>query len=130
MSVFIKGPLAAVLTDENGYKIDSTNPIPVTLGSAVISVNPAESGGANFVAGQQALAVTAVQIAAVRATRRGILISNDDTAINVFVGAAGVTTSNGKKIPPGQAVTLPIIGAIYGVSVSATPTVSFFDIYD
>lgn len=121
MSVFVKGPLAATLTDPDGYAISASTPIPV---------NPAESGAANYVANQVALATSAVQIVAARATRRGVVVSNDDAAINVWVGAAGVTSSNGKKIPPGQAITFPIIGALYGVSASATPTVSFFDIYD
>jgi len=117
---FVKSPLASVLTDANGYAVDATNPI---------AVNPAESGAANFATGQASITGSAGQIVAARATRRAVAIKNADAANILYVGGASVTTGNGHRIDPKETLTLPVIGAVYGIG-SGSLTATYVEIYD
>ena len=122
MTVFSNSPLSAVLTDSRGYVFDSTTPLPV---------NPAEAGAANLTTSQVALnSSTATQLLAANATRRAALVTNNDSAINIFVGKATVTTATGHKLAPGANVSIPYVGAIYAIAASATPTASASEVYD
>lgn len=118
--LFTRAPVSAVLTDKDGYTLDTTTPIPV---------NPAESGTANFVTGQVAITASAGQIVAARALRRGVLVTNTHATNNLFVGSASVTVSNGQEVPPGQSITIPTVGAVYGVG-SGSLTATFIEVYD
>jgi len=119
---FKNNPVAAVLTDADGYLLSSSSPLPV---------NPAESGAANLATSQVILnSSTATQVLAARATRRAALVTNNDSAINVFVGLVGVTTATGHKLAPGATMSIPYVGAIYAISASATPTASASEVYD
>jgi hypothetical protein len=122
MSVFAKSgsPISAVLTDINGYVVDSTTPIPV---------NPAESGAVNMATGQQAITASAAQIVAARTTRRAVAIKNADAALILYVGSASVTTANGQKVGAGETIVIPFTGAIYGIG-SGSLTSTFIDLYD
>lgn len=117
---FVTGPIAATLTDPNGYALTASTPVPV---------NPAESGAANFVTGQQAITASAAQIVAARATRRAVAIKNADATNILYIGAAAVTTATGHRIDPKETLTLPFIGAVYGIG-SGSLTSTFVDIYD
>lgn len=113
-------PISAVLTDKDGYVIDSTTPIPV---------NPAESGAPNFATGQQAITASAAQIVAARTTRRAVLITNTHATNNLFVGSAAVTTGTGQEIPPSQSLSFPTTAAVYGIG-SGNLTATFVEIWD
>lgn len=89
-----------------------------------------EAGAATLATGQVATSTTAATLVVARATRRQVVIRNHDAAINVFVGPATVTTSNGYLVPPGQAVTLTSVGLIQVIAASGTPTVSYADEYN
>jgi hypothetical protein len=122
MSIFTKSPISAVLTDENGFKVDSTNPLPV---------NPAESGAANFAPTQVTVSsVSATQLVAVRSTRRGVLVTNNDAAIAIFVGGASVTTSTGHKLAAAASISIPTTAAVYAIAASGSPTASVSEVYD
>jgi len=60
--------------------------------------------------GQTTVGTTAVQITTtVTVAVFGICIKADDgNTGNVFIGEAGVTTSNGFKLAPGEAITIEI----------------------
>jgi hypothetical protein len=119
---FVKAPLSAVLTDENGYKVDSTNPLPV---------NPAESGAANYATSHVALnASTPTSLVSVRAARRAVLVTNTDSSITVYVGGAAVSSTTGHTLVAGASLTLPVTGAVYGISASGTPSVAVTEVYD
>lgn len=117
---FTRNPLSAVLTDKDGYTLDSTTPVPV---------NPAESGTANYNTNQVAITGVVAQIAAANATRRAILIKNTHATNLLFVGSAAVTVLNGHQVSPGESVVLPIVGAISGIG-SGSLTATYFEVYD
>lgn len=122
MSIFTKAPISAVLTDENGFKVSSSSPIPV---------NPAESGAANLATNQITVSSSvATLLLAANATRRAVLVTNNDSTINLFVGQAGVTTSTGHKLAPGATISIPYVGATYGIAASGSPTASASEVYD
>ena len=122
MSIFTRSPISAVLTDENGYKIDSANPLPV---------NPAESGAANFATSQVSLnSSTATQLCAVRSTRRGVLITNNDASIAIYIGGASVTTATGHYLKAGASISIPTTAAVYAIAASGSPVASVSEIYD
>lgn len=117
---FARGPNAVVITDINGYTLDSTTPVPV---------NPAESGTANYNTNQIAVLTSATLIAAANATRRAIMIKNTDAANKLYVGSAAVTVANGHLVDKGEIAVLPIIGAIYGIGSGAL-TATYIEVYD
>jgi hypothetical protein len=67
-------------------------------------------------------------IAPARAGRTGLTIYNPYTsAVPVFVGPVGVTAGTGYQLDPGYFVTVASPIAWYGVTASATATVSYED---
>lgn len=121
MGTFVQRPAAQVITDQNGYTLSSSNPLPV---------NPAESGAANFAATQVSVAATATQIVASNATRRAVLITNPSSSVTVYIGGAAVTTSTGQELLPGNSLSLPVTSAVYGIVATSTQTVSAVEVYD
>lgn len=118
---FTRSPISAVLTDDRGYVVSASTPIPV---------NPAESGSANFNTGQVSIInASATLIAAANATRRAILITNTHASLLLYVGSAAVATGTGQQVPPGASIVIPIVGAIYGIG-SGSLTASFIEVYD
>lgn len=91
------------------------------------SVAFAEPGAFGFVTGQKALSTTAVEVAPVSGNglQRSVLIRNHDTAISVYIGNPGVTSSTGILLKAGETITINTRGAVSAVAASGTPTVGF-----
>jgi hypothetical protein len=135
-------PTSHILTDDAGSLIaipslfppvsgvDSGLQVHANLGSAVIPVDVPNAGAPNGAFGQQAVISTATLIAAVRATRRAILVLNLDATATVYLGNSNVTTATGLALKPGISISLPWIGACYGITASGTVNVTFVEIYD
>lgn len=114
------GALSAPLMDNYGQlKV-------VPVGTLTVS----NVGASNFVTGQVALSSTATQIVSSRSTRRSITIVNLSTT-DMYIGSSGVTTSNGQLLlgVKGTAITLEVIGAVYGIVTTGTPSVSYEEEY-
>lgn len=118
---FVKAPITSCLTDERGYKIDSTNPLPV---------NPAESGAANLGFNQVTVQNTATQIVAANATRRAVVIVNTDASNAIYIGSASVTSSTGIKLAAGANISIPTVAAVYGITASSTAVAGELEVYD
>lgn len=88
------------------------------------SVTDVPQVGTTFAPVQVALnSSTTTQILATLATPSGRNVCNLDTAINIFIGPIGVTSSTGIKLLPGACWDMAhTTAAIYGISASATPT--------
>lgn len=86
------------------------------------------AGGATITAGQVTLSTTAAQVLAASSTRRRMILRNNDAAINIFLGPAGVTAANGILVKPGDP-PLPIssTAAVFAVAASGTPVVSWLN---
>lgn len=125
MGTFVSGPIAAVLTDPTGHQIGTSTPLPV---------NPAESGAVNMSASSSSpvtvSSASATLLAAARATRRAVLVTNEDAAITIRVGDATVTATTGHKLIAGASITIPFTGAVYGFAASGSPNASVTDLYD
>lgn len=55
----------------------------------------------------------------------GATVKNDpDSAVNIFVGGSGVTSSTGFKLKPGESVSVPAanVSNIYVITASGTST--------
>lgn len=118
---FTRAPHSTVLTDKEGYTLDTTTPIPV---------NPAESGGSNMATAQTTVTTAATQIVAANTTRRAVLVTNMHTTATLYLGTASVTTSTGQALPAGASATIPFTGAVYGIVASSTLTATSLDLYD
>ena len=95
-------------------------------GGNLATVAGAVAAGTINSTGQVSVGVSATQIIAANAARKGVLIFNAGTA-TVYIGAAGVTTAAGHILPAGASVTLPTVSAVYGISTSSQ-TVSFMEL--
>jgi hypothetical protein len=85
------------------------------------------TGGVLNATGQVSVGVTATLIIAAN-TRQGVLITNPSTTVTVYIGGSGVTTGNGQALTPGCSLSLPIVGAVYGIVASSTQTVSYVEV--
>jgi hypothetical protein len=85
------------------------------------------TGGVLNATGQVSVANTATLIIAAN-TRQGVLITNPSTTVTVYIGGSGVTTGNGQALLPGCSLTLPIVGAVYGIVATSTQTVSYVEV--
>lgn len=94
---------------------------------------PRVAGGANNFATSQATAATTAStpLAAARAGRVAVTITNLGT-VDIWLGATtGVTTTTGTLLPgtKGASVTIPTNAAVYGVVATGTQAVSVMETY-
>lgn len=103
-----------------------TTPHPVTCISGCAS--PVVPG--NLATSQVSVGTTATQVVASRAGRSIVTVVNTTTT-DIYLGAAGVTTSTGILLPgtKGASVTLQYTGALYGIVASGTATVTEAETY-
>jgi len=78
------------------------------------------------------VATTATQIVAARTGRNAITVTNKTGSQQVYVGpTSAVTATTGQLLPAGvgASITLPYTGALFGIAVSATQTVTVAETY-
>lgn len=80
--------------------------------------------------GQITVAATATVVVPVRTARKSITITNLG-AVDVFIGAAGVTAATGHLLSgvKGQSITLATPAAISAIVGVGTQAVSFIEVY-
>lgn len=78
--------------------------------------------------GQVSVGTTPTLIAASNGLRYALLITNISSTVTVYIGNSAVTASNGQVLGPGQSLTIPVVGPVYGVVASGTQTVSFIEV--
>ena len=92
---------------------------------------PTSDVGSNaFATNQVSVAATATVVAAARAGRKAITITNTGTT-DVYVGGASVTTSNGTLLAgiKGASLTINTQAAVSAIVASGTQTVSYVETY-
>lgn len=77
---------------------------------------------------QVSISTVATQIIAANASRAGVVITNPGTLLTVYIGNVGVTAANGFPLAPGSSITLPVIGAVYGITSSSIQTVGYLEV--
>jgi hypothetical protein len=137
----VSAPLSVINTDEAGRNtakvatvpptsgVDYGLPVYANLGSAVISVAPSSVGVALQSTNQVSVGTGATQIVAANASRAAIVISNPSASVTVFLGKDNtVTISNGHGLLPGNSITLPVVGTVFGIVAAATQTVTYAEV--
>lgn len=76
--------------------------------------------------GQVSVGTSATLIKAANTSRKRIVITNNDTGADLYIGASGVTTATGLKLAPGASIVLNTTAAIYGDG-SAPLTASYLE---
>lgn len=79
--------------------------------------------------GQVAPTSTAGTLLAARETRKRATFVNHGS-VDVYIGIATVTTSNGLKLPPGASITLYNVVLIQAITASGTGAVHYIEEYD
>lgn len=104
---------------------------PIGAQTAAASVAVTQGAGANNLSTTQvATATTQVSLAIARPTRKSIVFENLDSAITIYVGPTGITSSTGYPIPFGQARVFTWTGQFFAVSASGTPLMAVSDEFD
>ena len=112
------GSGTTIATDERS--INSTN----------VQIQRVSDIGASAIAtGQVAPTGTAGTLLAARETRKRVTFVNHG-AVDVYIGPATVTTSNGLKLPPGASITLHMTALIQAITASGTGDVHYLEEYD
>lgn len=106
------------------------NSLAVTIASDQGAVPINNAGAANISVNQVALSTTAATAVIARATRRGVMLKNLDTAIKIYFGPATVTAANGMELKPGESAVINWVGLVQAIAASGTPTLAFVDEYD
>jgi hypothetical protein len=98
----------------------------VSLGQTGNDLPSSASSAPGIAHNQVTVTTTAIIIAPVRASRKGILIVNHG-AVDVYIGAQGVTSSTGMLLVGTKGAWLNIEsgGAIYAITASGSATISF-----
>lgn len=101
-----------------------------TINSVAVQVQRVDEQGSTAIAsGQVAPTTTAGTLIAARDTRKRVVLVNHGT-VDVYVGPATVTTSNGLKITPGAALTVSTTALIQAITASGTGAVHYVEEYD
>ena len=118
------GPSIPTMTDTDG-----TISVPVVNpdGSYISGSSSGSSVASSLVNNQQTATTSAVALPSNTLTQGITIEALSTNTVSVFVGGAGVTTSNGLELPAGSAVTLPVNNSnlVYIRCASASPVVSF-----
>lgn len=88
-------------------------------------------GSGNIATAQVSVATSSTLIAAARAGRGSIKITNITGAQQIYIGNTGVTTATGDLLPAavGASITIPANVAIYGIAATAAQTVSVMEVF-
>lgn len=146
MSSLLKSPLVAggrTIGPDTSYKImagldPDGEPIllaldadgAISVGASVGGATEAKQVGATNVSIVRATSTgTAATLIVARATRKGALIRNLDTANSVWIGPATVTTSNGFLIKAGEALPITWVGLVQIIDDTNHAAVTVLDEY-
>lgn len=80
--------------------------------------------GTTITTGQVSITTTATQVVA-SDTRNSVVILNQDAAINMYIGVAGVTSSTGILLKAGSSITITNNAAVFAVAASGTPVAGY-----
>lgn len=89
-----------------------------------------EYGLPSIATDQVALSTTAAQVVAARNQRHRVVIKNIDSTITIYVGASGVTASDGFQLLAGESVALHTTAAVFAVAASGTPSAAYLEEYE
>lgn len=101
-----------------------------TINSTTVHVQRVDEQGATSIAsGQVAPTNSAATLIAARETRKRVVFVNHGT-VDVYVGPATVTTSNGLKIAIGASLTLYTTALVQAITASGTGAVHYVEEFD
>jgi hypothetical protein len=126
--IAIKALLPAALTAGSALKVGVIDSLPA--GTANIGkVTPIDTAAPHFATGQ-ATVNAEVDIVPIRATRRRVLITNQDPTNTIFIGTTGVLTTTGFALLPGKTEPFKALGLIRGIPSAGSPVASYWEEYD
>ncbi len=110
--------------------VDAITGAPCLVGLTAPCRLPA-GGAANFAPAQISVGAAATQIVAARAGRQTVTLINTGATAFYIGPSPSVAPATGVLIPAGVGVsiTLAYCGALYGVTVSGTASVSAYELY-
>ncbi len=123
------GDIRRLIADQKGILLVR---LATNLDAANDSVSVSKAPGApSFSVSQVATSTAAAQALASRATRRKVSVKNIDGSIVIYVGHdASVSSTTGYVLAAGASVVLDTTAAVFAISASGTPRLSFVEDYD
>lgn len=106
-------------------RVDQTTP-GTTNGVAVNRF----TGAANYANGQVTAGVASGVLVAARATRRSVVVRNQDDADSIYIGAGTVTSGNGLLLKAGESISIDSTAAINCIRDTGDCAVGYFETYD
>lgn len=101
-----------------------------TIASTTVHVQRvAAIGGTSVATGQVAPTTSAATLLAARETRRAATFLNTG-AVDVYIGPATVTTSNGFKLAPDAALTVETTQLLQAITASGTGAIAYVEEFD
>lgn len=88
-----------------------------------------DQGGSVIATGQVAPTTTAATLLAANTTRKVVTFVNHGT-VDVYIGPATVTTSNGLKLAAGAAIDIETTALIQAITASGTGSVHYIEVSD
>jgi hypothetical protein len=101
-----------------------------TINSVAVQIQRVDEIGSSAVAtGQVASTNSAATLLAARETRKYVTFVNHGS-VDVYIGPATVTTSNGIKLTPGSSITLHLTALVQAITASGTGAIHYAEVYD
>jgi type II secretory pathway component PulC len=116
-------------TDGNGNAVADVQVVALFDPVSGRAVSP--SGTGNLAAAPVTVGATATLIAAARAGRQTVTVTNEGTTAIRYSSNASMTSAQGALLPGvlGASVTLNFQGALYGITASGSQQVSVSELY-
>lgn len=123
------GTIRRLISDQKGILLVR---LATTLDGANDSVSVTKTVGSPLIAASQVVTSTvAAQALSARATRRKVYVKNIDASVVIYIGHDNtVSSTTGFALAAGAVVELDTAAAIWAISASVTPRLSFIETYD
>lgn len=117
--------LASLVTQTDGIEgsVDGIEPLLAAISAKL-------TGAASIAIGQVTAGVASGVLVASRATRRTVVIRNQDAANSAYIGTGTVTSGNGFLLKTGESVAIETIAALNCIRDSADVALAFIEVYD
>ena len=127
----VTGELSFIIgTDALGLLVNISDSSGRDLG--IVDLGKNIPGSSDFATNQVALGAAAVQIVPARAGRSSVTLVLITDAVDVFLGASGVSTATGLLLfgTKGMSIKLTTQDAVYGITGGSACTVSYWEDFD
>lgn len=101
-----------------------------TGNTSLATISSKLTAAPNYANGQVTAGAASGVLVAARATRRSVVIRNQDAANSAYIGAGAVTSGNGLLLKAGESISIDTTAAINCIRATDNVVLGFMETYD